>query len=67
MMYYQMAKNSAVNRNLTHVINNWYSSSACLWTRQNHISKSIFLYDQWAISIWFKIKITINCFNFPEG
>ena len=47
-MYYQMTKNSAVNRNLTHVMNNWYSSSKCLWTKQNHISKSNFLHDQWA-------------------
>ena len=50
-MYYQLTKNSAVNINLIHVSNNWYSSSKCLWTKQNHILKSIFLHDQWAINM----------------
>ena len=67
-MYYQMTKDSAVNKNLTHVINNWHRSSKYLWTKQNHISNSNFLHDELAINmLWSKIKITNNCFNFPGG
>ena len=49
-MYYQMTKIIAIKRSLTHVINDWYSSK-CLWNKQNHMSKSIFLHDQWAINM----------------
>ena len=51
MMYYYMTKNSAVNRNLTHVTNNRYSSSKYQWTKQTHILKSFFLHDKWAINM----------------
>ena len=52
-------KNSAVNRNLTSVMNNW-----------NHSSKSLINYIfAWSneLLIWFKIKISDNCFNFIGG
>ena len=59
MMYNQMTKHSVVNRYLTHVINNWYSYSKSLWTKQNQI---VWMINE--LLIWFKIKITNNCFIF---
>ena len=43
-LLYQMTTNSAVNKNLTSVINNWNHSSKNLYT--NKVIKAIFLHDQ---------------------
>ena len=41
--YYQMTTNSAVNRNLVSVINDWNDSSKCFYEL---IKSYIFLHDQ---------------------
>ena len=60
MLHYQMTRNSAVNRNLACVINNWNNSSYYLGTKKfiYHFCVTI------ELLIWLIIKITDNCFNF---
>ena len=62
LLYYQVATNSAVNRNLAHVTNNWNNSSKCLWTNKviNHIY--FCMIDE--LITRYKIIITDICFNF---
>ena len=45
LLHYQMT-NSAVNKNLACVINDWNNSSYCLWTNKAIYN---FLHDQWVI------------------
>ena len=68
LLYYQKTTNSAGNRNLASVINDWNNSSKSFY----ELAKSyIFLHDQYdllhELLIWFKIKITNNCFSFIRG
>ena len=68
LLYYQKTANSAGNRNLASVINDWNNSSKSFY----ELAKSyIFLYDQYdllhELLILFKIKITNNCFSFIRG
>ena len=68
LLYYQKTANSAGNRNIASVINDWNNSSKSFY----ELAKSyIFLYDQYdllhELLIWFKIKITNNCFSFIRG
>ena len=59
LLYYQVTTNSAVNRTLACVINNWNSFSKCLWT--NKVIHIFCMLNE--VLIWFKIKINDNFFN----
>ena len=61
--YYQMTTNSAVNRKLAPVVNNWNNSSKCLRT-----NKVIYIFCMIIqLLTWFNIKITDTRFNFTGG
>ena len=72
LLYYQKTMNSAVtindavNRNLASVINNWNDCSNCFYELVKsyiYICMINVIY-QHELLIWFKVKITNNCFNF---
>ena len=63
LLHYQVATNSAVNRDQVCVINNLNNSSYYLLT--NNVIYNFCKINE--LSIWFKIKITDNCFNFIWG
>ena len=59
LLHYQLSKNSAVNRNLACVINNWKIPNIY------ELIKSYVIFCMInELLIWFKKKITDNCFNF---
>ena len=49
LLYYQKTTNSAVNRNLASVINNWNDSSKSFYEL---VKSYIFLHDQYALLTW---------------
>ena len=49
LLYYRKTTNSAVNRNLASVINNWNDSSKCFYEL---VESYIFLHDQYDLLIW---------------
>ena len=63
LLHYQVATNSAVNRDQVCVINNLNNSSYYLLT--NNVIYNFCKINE--LSIGFKIKITDNCFNFIRG
>ena len=63
LFYYQMTTYSAVNRNGAYAINNWNHSSYYLWT--NKVKYNFCMINE--LLIWFKVKITDNCFDFIGG
>ena len=49
LLYYQKTTNSAVNRNLASVINNWNDSSKSFYEL---VKSYIFLHDQYDLLTW---------------